>query len=95
MPPQKAHLIGDRDLEPRAGVDVEVADGVALDLGPGRLLGVAQRGRGGGDGVALADTEEDRAGDPGGGAAGAVEPDVEQKTRRDLAVGEGERGDGS
>jgi hypothetical protein len=60
---QELGLIGDRPLERLPDVDFEVANGVALDLTPRCGGGEFQRSLGWSDSVAVADAEQDRAGD--------------------------------
>ena len=73
MPAQEVQLVGDGPLERGAGVDVEVADRVGAHLGaagrpPGGVLGRLDRG----DGVAVGDLHEHRAGEAIGLQAGTV-----------------------
>jgi len=63
---EEVELVGDGPLEWLAVVDLEVADRVPDDLGGRGLCRTAERRRGRGDAVAIADAEEDRGPDPGG-----------------------------
>src|SRR5687767_9470871 len=75
---EEGELIGDYPLEELAHVDVEVPDWVAAYLSARCLGRVAQRGLGWGNGVGVADAEEDRALDLTGLAARGVEGDLQR-----------------
>ena len=85
-------LVGDGVFERLSAVDVEVADGVALDLPARGGRRVAQRGVGGGDGVGVADAEQDRRVDLLRRSAWAVQADVEEEPGGDAVVKVGASG---